>query len=243
MSAQKKNNITAVITKRELKSFFTSPVAYIVTALFLIAVGIFFYSTFFLNKKAELRIFFSMLPYAFTVFVPALTMRLFAEEQKTGSIETLMTLPVTENQVVLGKFFAAFITSIAMLIPTLFYVITLTFFGTPDYGPIIGGYIGAILLCAAYSAIGTFASSITKNQIIAFFTALAISALLTLIDLFMIFIPGSFVKFLSFFSVVTHFNSIARGIIDSRDIIYLLSLTVVFILLTIKSQELRRKEV
>lgn len=243
MSAQKKNNITAVIAKRELKSFFTSPVAYIVTALFLIAVGIFFYSTFFLNKKAELRIFFSMLPYAFTVFVPALTMRLFAEEQKTGSIETLMTLPVTENQVVLGKFFAAFITSIAMLIPTLFYVITLTFFGTPDYGPIIGGYIGAILLCAAYSAIGTFASSITKNQIIAFFTALAISALLTLIDLFMIFIPGSFVKFLSFFSVVTHFNSIARGIIDSRDIIYLLSLTVVFILLTIKSQELRRKEV
>lgn len=243
MSAQKKNNITAVIAKRELKSFFTSPVAYIVTALFLIAVGIFFYSTFFLNKKAELRIFFSMLPYAFTVFVPALTMRLFAEEQKTGSIETLMTLPVTENQVVLGKFFAAFITSIAMLIPTLFYVITLTFFGNPDYGPIIGGYIGAILLCAAYSAIGTFASSITKNQIIAFFTALAISALLTLIDLFMIFIPGSFVKFLSFFSVVTHFNSIARGIIDSRDIIYLLSLTVVFILLTIKSQELRRKEV
>ena len=242
MSNQKKNNITAVIAKRELKSFFTSPVAYIVTALFLIAVGIFFYSTFFLNKKAELRIFFSILPYAFTVFVPALTMRLFAEEQKTGSIETLMTLPVTENQVVLGKFFAAFITSIAMLIPTLLYVITLTFFGKPDYGPIIGGYIGAILLCAAYSAIGTFASSITKNQIIAFFTALAISALLTLIDLFMIFIPGRFVKFLSFFSVVTHFNSIARGIIDSRDIIYLLSLTVVFILLTIKSQELRRKE-
>lgn len=241
--SDKKNNITSVITKRELKSYFTSPVAYIVTALFLITVGIFFYSTFFLNKKAELRIFFSMLPYAFTIFVPALTMRLFAEEQKTGSIETLMTLPVTETQVVLGKFFGAFITSVAMLIPTLLYVITLTFFGKPDYGPIIGGYVGAVLLCAVYSAIGTFASSITKNQIIAFFTALAISALLTLIDLFMIFIPGKVVKFLSFFSVVTHFNSVARGIIDSRDIIYLLSLTIVFILLTIKSQESRRKEI
>lgn len=241
--SDKKNNITSVITKRELKSYFTSPVAYIVTALFLITVGIFFYSTFFLNKKAELRIFFSMLPYAFTIFVPALTMRLFAEEQKTGSIETLMTLPVTETQVVLGKFFGAFITSMAMLIPTLLYVITLTFFGKPDYGPIIGGYVGAVLLCAVYSAIGTFASSITKNQIIAFFTALAISALLTLIDLFMIFIPGKVVKFLSFFSVVTHFNSVARGIIDSRDIIYLLSLTIVFILLTIKSQESRRKEI
>lgn len=241
--SDKKNNITSVITKRELKSYFTSPVAYIVTALFLITVGIFFYSTFFLNKKAELRIFFSMLPYAFTIFVPALTMRLFAEEQKTGSIETLMTLPVTETQVVLGKFFGAFITSMAMLIPTLLYVITLTFFGKPDYGPIIGGYVGAVLLCAVYSAIGTFASSITKNQIIAFFTALAISALLTLIDLFMIFIPGKVVKFLSFFSVVTHFNSVARGIIDSRDIVYLLSLTIVFILLTIKSQESRRKEI
>lgn len=243
MSDKKKNNLTLVITKRELKSYFTSPVAYIVTALFLIAVGIFFYSTFFLNKKAELRIFFSMLPYAFTVFVPALTMRLFAEEQKTGSIETLMTLPVTETQVVTGKFLAAFFTTMAMLLPTLFYVITLTFFGHPDFGPIIGGYIGAVLLCAVYSAIGTFASSITKNQIIAFFTAFAISALLTLIDLFMIFIPGNFVKALSFFSVVTHFNSIARGIIDSRDIIYLLSLAIVFVILTIKSQESRRKEV
>lgn len=242
MNKQKKNNLTFVITKRELKSFFTSPVAYIVTALFLIAVGIFFYSTFFLNKKAELRIFFSMLPYAFTIFIPALTMRLFAEENKTGTIETLMTLPVTETQVVNGKFFAVFITSSVMLIPTLFYVITLTFFGTPDYGPIIGGYIGAVLLCGTYSSIGIFSSSITKNQIIAFFTALAISALFTLVDLFMIFIPGKLVRFLSFFSIVTHFNSIARGIIDSRDVIYLISLTVFFILLTIKSQESRRME-
>lgn len=240
MEKTKKKNIVKIIATRELKSFFTSPVAYIVTALFLIAVGVFFYSTFFLNKRAELRVFFSILPYAFMIFIPALTMRLFAEEQKTGSIETLMTLPITEKQVVLGKYFAVFITGSAMLLPTLFYVITLTFFGKPDFGPIIGGYLGAILLCAVYCSIGIFASSITKNQIIAFFVALAISAVFTLIDLFLIFLPGNLSTVFSFFSVVTHFKSIARGILDSRDLIYLLSLVIIFLLLTIKSQEARR---
>ncbi len=240
MEKTKKKNIVKIIATRELKSFFTSPVAYIVTALFLIAVGVFFYSTFFLNKRAELRVFFSILPYAFMIFIPALTMRLFAEEQKTGSIETLMTLPITEKQVVFGKYFAVFITGSAMLLPTLFYVITLTFFGKPDFGPIIGGYLGAILLCAVYCSIGIFASSITKNQIIAFFVALAISAVFTLIDLFLIFLPGNLSTVFSFFSVVTHFKSIARGILDSRDLIYLLSLVIIFLLLTIKSQEARR---
>lgn len=240
MEKTKKKNIVKIIATRELKSFFTSPVAYIVTALFLIAVGVFFYSTFFLNKRAELRVFFSILPYAFMIFIPALTMRLFAEEQKTGSIETLMTLPITEKQVVLGKYLAVFITGSAMLLPTLFYVITLTFFGKPDFGPIIGGYLGAILLCAVYCSIGIFASSITKNQIIAFFVALAISAVFTVIDLFLIFLPGNLATAFSFFSVVTHFKSIARGILDSRDLIYLLSLVIIFLLLTIKSQEARR---
>ncbi len=241
MKDSKKNNLTWVIARRELKSYFTSPIAYIVTALFLVTVGIFFYSTFFHNKRAELRIFFSILPYAFMMFIPALTMKLFADETKTGSIETLMTLPVTETQVVLGKFFAGFITSVAMIFPTVFYVITLTFFGKPDFGPIAGGYIGAVLLCAVYTSIGIFASSITRNQIISFFTALAINGFFTLIDLFMVFIPGKIVRTLSFFSVVKHFNSVARGIIDSRDIIYFLSLIIIFILLTIKSQESRRK--
>lgn len=239
----KKNNLTLVIAKRELKSFFASPVAYIVTALFLAVMGIFFYSTFFLNRRAELRQFFSMLPYAFTLFIPALTMRLFAEEQKSGSIETLLTLPVTETQVVLGKFFAAFGTSSAMLLPTLFYIVTLVFFGKPDFGPIIGGYLGAVLLCAVYSAIGIFSSSITKNQIIAFFTAFGLSALFTFVHMFMRFIPGKFIRAISYFSFVTHFNSVARGIIDSRDIIYFISIIIIFILATIKSQEARRKEV
>lgn len=234
------NNKTFVITKRELQSYFTSPVAYITTALFLILTGIFFYSTFFLNKKAELRNFFSLLPYTFALFIPAITMKLFSEEQKTGSIESLMTLPVTETQVVLGKFFAAFITSCTMLIPTLFYIVTLLFFGKPDFGPIIGGYIGAIILCATYSAIGIFASSITRNQIIAFFTALGISGFLTMLHLFLIFLPGNIVKIFNFISIVPHFNSIAKGILDTRDIVYFFTLIIFFILLTIKSQEARK---
>lgn len=235
-----KHNPTSVITKRELKAFFTSPVAYIVTALFLIVTGIFFYTTFFLNRRAELRAFFTLLPYSFSLFIPAITMRLFSEEQKSGSIETLMTLPVTETQVVLGKYFAALISSCTMVVPTLFYIISLLFFGKPDFGPIIGGYMGAVLLCAVYSAIGLFASSITKNQIISFFTALGISLAFTLIHLFMSFIPGNFVKPLNYFAIVTHFNSITRGIIDTRDIIYFISITIIFILLTVKSQEAKR---
>ncbi|MBP5588025.1 MAG: ABC transporter permease subunit [Treponema sp.] len=238
---KKKNNIVCVIAKRELKSYFTNPVAYIVTAIFLIATGVFFYSTFFLNKRAELRNFFTLLPLTFSFTIPAITMRLFAEEQKSGSIETLMTLPVTETQVVLGKFLCAFISSAAMLVPTLFYVITLLFFGKPDFGPIIGGYLGAVLLCAVYSSIGIFASSITKNQITALFTGLAINCLLTLIQFFIIFLPGRIVNAVSFFAISTHFNSVSRGIVDTRDICYFLLIITIFILATIRSQEARRK--
>lgn len=236
-----KKNLISVITKREIQSYYSSIVAYLVTMIFLIITGVFFYSTFFLAKRAELRQFFSLLPLTFAVTIPAITMRLFAEEQKSGSIETLMTLPVTETQVVLGKFFASWITSAAMLIPTLFYVITLLFFGKPDFGPIIGGYAGAVILCAVYSSIGIFASSVSKNQITSLFIALAINALITFINSFLIFLPGKIVNFLSFIAIVPHFNSIARGIIDTRDIVYFLSITVIFILATIHVQEARRR--
>ncbi len=230
----KKNNSAITIMRRELAAYFTNPAAYIVTGLFLIFAGILFFSTFFLNGRADLRNFFSLLPLLMSLFVPALTMRLFSEEMKSGSFETLMTLPVTECQIVLGKFLASFLTSAAMLVPTLFYVITANIFGKPDAGPIIGGYIGALFLCAAYSAIGIFSSSITKNQIIAFFTALAISFALTLVGNLLVFMPAPIVRLFSWISVSTHFQSISRGIVDSRDIIYFITLSAVFILITIR---------
>ena len=230
----KKRNSTFTIMKRELCAYFTNPAAYIVSGLFLIFSGILFFSTFFLNGRAELRNYFSLLPIMLSLFVPALTMRLFSEELRSGSFETLMTLPVTEAQVVIGKFLAAFITSAAMVLPTLFYVVTAFVFGKPDLGPIAGGYIGALFLCASYSAIGIFASGVTKNQIIAFFTALALCFALTLLGTLLVFLPAPLVRFFAWLSATTHFQSISRGIVDSRDILYFAALCAVFLLLTVR---------
>ncbi len=240
MSVKTRKNPALVIFKREFKSYFTSPVAYIVTALFLIISGFMFFSTFFLNNRAELRQFFGLLPIMLSFFVPALTMRLFAEEKRSGSLETLMTLPVTELDVVAGKFAASLCGTLIMLLPTLFYVITAEIFGSPDYGPIIGGYIGAIFLSASFTAIGLFASSITKNQIIAFFTAFIICIVLTLIDVFLVLLPAPLVSFLSFISANSHFTSISRGIIDTRDLLYFISLTALFFVITVKVQQTER---
>ena len=226
-----------IIMKRELKAYFTSPVAYIVTALFLIVTGILFYSVFFLYNRAELRQYFSLLPVLLSLFIPALTMRIFAEERRVGSIETLMTLPVTELDVVAGKYLASFLSTLIMLAPTLFYILPTVIFGSPDFGPIVGGYIGAIFLCACFTAIGVFSTSVTKNQIIAFFTAMIICMALTMIDTFLIFLPSQIVSFFSYLSASGHFTSISRGIFDTRDLIYFVSLTALFFTATVKVQQ------
>ena len=241
MSTSKKiKNPALIIMRRELKSYFTSPIAYIVTGLFLIITGILFFTTFFLQNRAELRLLFGNLPVLLSFFVPALTMRIFAEERRVGSIETLMTLPVTEIDVVCGKYLASLLSTLAMLCPTLFYVITAEIFGSPDYGPIVGGYLGAVFLCASYTAIGIFATSITKNQIIAFFTGFITCIALTMLDSFLIFLPAKIVSVLSYISANAHFNSVARGIIDTRDLLYFASLTSLFFAMTVKSQQKSR---
>lgn len=240
-TTNKKPSPAIVIMKRELATYFTNPISYIVTGLFLIITGVMFFTTFFLQNRANMRNFFSLLPILFSFFIPALTMRLYSEEKKSGSIETLMTLPVTELQVVTGKFLAAFISSAIMLAPTLLYLVSILFFGKPDIGPIIGGYIGAIFLCAAFSAIGVFASSVTKNQLTAFFVAFMTCIVLTMIDAFLIFLPAPIVSLLQFISANEHFTSISRGIIDTRDLIYFISLTALFFCLTVKTQENDRK--
>lgn len=230
-------NPAFIIMKRELRGYFTSPVAYIVIGLYLIITGILFFSTFFLQGRAELRYLFGYMPLILSFFIPALTMRVFSEEKRVGSIETLMTLPVTEVDVVTGKYLASFIETLVMIAPTLFYVLTAEIFGSPDYGPIIGGYLGAIFLCASYTAIGIFASSITKNQIIAFFTGFIICVVLAMIDTFFVFLPSAIVDFVSFISANQHFTSISRGIIDTRDLIYFISLFALFFSITVKIQQ------
>lgn len=229
-----------LIMRRELGAFFSSPVAYIVSALFLVFSGLLFFSTFFLLNRAELRNFFSLLPVLYAFFIPALTMRLFAEEIRTGSLETLLTLPVSPLDAVLGKFAAALVFAFGMLLPTLLWVLTAAILGRPDLGPILGGYIGSFFLAAAFTAIGVFASALTRNQIVSFFTAFAVCILLAMIDIFLVLVPAFLVTPLENLSATWHFSTIARGVLDSRDVIYFLSLTVLFLTATAGWLEHRR---
>ncbi len=229
----------AVIARRELAAYFASPVAYIVMVCFVAFSGFLFFSTFFLANRAELRGFFTLLPVLFAFFIPAITMRLFAEETRSGSIETLMTLPVTAFDAVLGKYLAAFAFSASMLLPTLCYAVTIAVLGDPDSGPVVGGYLGSLFLAGGFSAVGVFASAVTKNQIVAFFIAFAISVLLALVDAFLILLPAPVVGVLQSVSAGYHFQSIARGIVDTRDVLYFLSLSALFVSLTVKAVSAR----
>ena len=213
------------IFKKEFRTYFVSPIAYIVISIFLLVTGWFFFSTFFLYNQASLRNFFALLPITFAFVVPAVTMRLFSEELNVGSYEILLTMPVTFQEVVLGKFLAAVVFIAAMLIPTLAYPITVSFVGELDWGPVAGGYIGAIFLGAAFAAVGLFASSLTRNQIIAFIIGTAICFSLTLLDKMLFLLPQSLVGLLEYLGADFHFENISKGIIDSRDIIYFLSVS------------------
>ena len=211
------------IFQKEFRSYFVSPIAYIVIAIFLLVTGWFFFATFFLFDQASLRNFFSLLPVIFSFIIPAITMRLVSEELNIGSYEILLTMPVTFNDVIFGKFLAAVFFVGAMLIPTIAYPLTVALLGQLDWGPVVGGYIGAILLGAAFSAIGLFASALTRNQIIAFITAMAVCFILTLIDKMLFFLPRSLLGILAYLGADFHFQNISKGIIDSRDVIYFLS--------------------
>jgi ABC-2 type transport system permease protein len=213
------------IFEKECMAYFVSPIAYIVISIFLLVTGWFFFTTFFLFNQATLRNFFALLPVIFSFVVPAITMRLFSEELNVGSYEILLTMPVTFQDIITGKYLASVLFIGAMLIPTLLYPITVSFLGQLDWGPVIGGYVGAILLGAAFSAIGLFASSLTKNQIIAFIIGMALCFGLTLIDKMLFFLPQSFIGFLQYLGADFHFHNISKGIIDSRDILYFLSVS------------------
>jgi ABC-2 type transport system permease protein len=211
------------ICRKEFNSYFTSPIAYIVIAIFLLVTGWFFFATFFLFNQASLRNFFSLLPSVFAFVVPAVTMRQLAEELNVGSYETLLTLPVGFTDVVLGKFLAAVAFIAAMLVPTLAYPVTVALLGALDWGPVVGGYLGALALGAAFAAIGLFASAVTRNQIVAFIVGLAICFALTLVDQVAVFMPRGFTPVLSYLAADVHFQNVAKGVVDTRDIVYFAS--------------------
>lgn len=215
------------IFQKEFKDFFISPIAYIVISIFLLVTGWFFFMTFFLFDQAELRNFFHLLPMSFSFVIPALTMRLFSEELNIGSYETLVTLPVTLVDIILGKFLAASVFVVTMLLPTLSYPIFISFLGDLDWGPVVAGYLGAFLLGSTYCAIGVFASSLTRNQIIAFIIGALICFILTIINQMLFFFPQNILNIVSYLGIGSHFQNIARGIVDSRDLLYFFS--VIFI--------------
>ena len=212
---------------KEFKDYFVSPIAYIVIAIFLLVTGWFFFTTFFLYDQASLRNFFALLPVIFSFVIPAITMRLFSEEMSMGSYEILLTLPVTSVDIIVGKFLASVAFIAAMLLPSILYPVSISFLGSLDWGPVAGGYIGAILLGAAFSAIGLFASSLTRNQIIAFIIGMSICFALTIVDKMLFFFPKYILCFLENTGADFHFKNVSKGILDSRDIIYFLS--VIFI--------------
>ena len=224
------------IAKRELGSFFDSLMAYIMLVAFLGFSGFFTWiygSDIFFIKQATMQPFFSIAYWTLFFFIPALTMRLFAEENKTGTIELLLTRPVNDWQVIAGKFTATLLLIAISLGLTLPYYITVASLGSVDHGSVISGYLGLLLISCAYISIGLFASSFSSNQIVAYLIALVIGIFFHIIfDILAGGISGMLGEIVSFLSISQHFESISRGVIDSRDLIFFFSIIFVGLILT-----------
>jgi len=228
------------IYQRELRSYFNSPIAYVVIVVFLAIVGWFFTNNLFLANIASLRLVFELVPLVFLFFVPAITMRLLAEEKKSGTLELLATKPVSDVEIVLAKFLAAWTLLAAALLPTLLYLITLVAIGEIDVGPVVTGYVGLLLMGGVYIAVGVLASGLTENQIIAFIVGFLFVFALFMIDKVLLYVPEAFSSTLEFLGVDYHFSNIARGVIDSRNVVYFFSVIGFSLLLATVSLERRK---
>jgi len=228
------------IFRREIFAYFFSPVAYIVITVFLLITGWIFTSEMFLANDSSLRSVFSFIPFIFLFFVPAITMRLLSEERKSGTIELLFTMPISDIEIVLGKYLAGLGLLVAALLFTLPYALTIMALGEPDLGMLVTGYVGLILMGAAYVAIGTFASTISSNQVVSFIIAFLIIFVLWLLNKFLMLMPPALVPFFQYLSIDYHYNNISRGVIDSRDVTYYLSVVVVMLSLAKLSLESRK---
>ena len=215
------------IFKKEVRSYFSSPVAYIVITVFLLICGWFFSTSLFVVGQASLRNVFQIIPFVLTFFVPAITMRLVSEEKKTGTFELLSTMPVADGEIVLGKYLAALALLVVSIGLTLTYAMTVGALGKADGGATFAGYVGLVLLGAGYVAVGILASSLTENQIVAFIISFLIIFALSLVDKVLMFVPSALASIFEYLSAEYHFNNIARGVLDSRDIVYYASLIVI----------------
>jgi len=229
------------ILKKELNSFFGSPIAYLVIGVFLVVNGLFlwvFKDNFnILNAGyADLNSFFYLAPWLFLFLVPAITMKSFADEFNIGTIEILKTKPITNWQIVLGKFLACLLLIVIALLPTLTYVYTIKELGNPkgnlDTGSLLGSYFGLLFLASAYTAIGLFTSTLSKNQIVAFILGIVISFFMFYgFDAIADLLTNSN-YYVRYFGFNEHFKSISRGVIDTRDLVYFVSITFLFLFIT-----------
>ncbi len=237
-----RNAIT--IATKEFRSYFNSTIAYIFLVVFLVLTSLLFFELqkFFVIGQATLRDFFGLVPILLLFFVPAISMRMWAEERKLGTLETLMTMPVRDWEVVLGKFGAAFSFFLVTLALTFPLPIIVDALGDPDAGALFCGYLGLAFLGGTYLAIGLWMSSLTENQIVAFIGSFVLCLVLFIagVDLILTSLPKWMVPFMKGLSVSGRFNSIERGVVDSRDIIYYVSMIGFFLFLNVRSVQSQR---
>lgn len=226
------NGFKAVF-KRELKGYFATPVAYVFLVIFLFFAGyLTFRDGFFELRQADMRTFFTNLPLLFVFMIPSTAMRLWAEERKTGSIELLLTLPVTVTQAVLGKFFAAWCFLAIALVLTFPVPVTVCYLGSPDIGLIVTGYIGSFLMAGGFLAIGSFFSAVSKNQVISFILAVVACAILvyagmpTTLNYLSVSLPAGLVSAVESISFQAHFESTLKGVMEFKDISYFVILII-----------------
>ena len=230
-----------VLMKKELSGFFNSAIAYIFFTLFLATVSFLFFRMYFLVGIVSLKDFFNIVPWIFLIFIPSVTMKSWAEEKKSGTMEVLMTMPVRDWGLVLGKFLSSFMFIAIAVLFTLIIPVLVGVTGDLDWGPVITSYIGLLLLCASYVAIGNLVSSFSSNQVSAFLFSAVVIFLFMIIGtepVYSIF-PNFIADIVRNFSLSYHFQSIQRGILDSRDIVYYLSIIFLFLYFNVRSIESR----
>ncbi len=217
------------IVKKELRHYFFSPLAYVVISIFLAITGWFFSSNLFLIKEAELRGMMEIMPLVLMFFIPAVTMRTIAEEKKLDTIQLILTMPLKEWQLVVGKYLSVLILFLVTLLFSLFYPLVLSLIGNPDSGVIISSYLGIILLGSSYIAIGIFASSLTSNQVIAFISGFSIIFSVFMISRLQMILPVGLQGLVEKFSILSHFDNLARGVISTSDMVFFILLNILFL--------------
>ncbi len=233
-------NVKSIYAK-ELLSYFSSPMAYIFLVIFSLFNGYFFTNTFFLINQSDMRALFNVVPLIYLFFIPAVTMGLIAKERNNGTMEVISTLPILDWEFVLGKYLAALTLVVIGLGFSLIHFITLMITGTNiDYGAALCGYLGLIIVGAFYAAIGTFASGITDNQVVAFIIGVALVLFFFLMNMLLIFMPPWLSGIVQYMSVDYHLSNLSRGVIDSRNLIYFGTMIWLFLTLTVRFLEMRK---